>query len=974
MNDITLKIAIDGKEANASLRLTDENIEKIRKSLGQFNDEATTKTNNFFGKLIGLNQGFELLRNSVSVLSSTFGGLIGRYEDQAKAVAKVEAVLRATGGASGLTAEELGRLSSELAKNSQFEDEAILNAQGLLLTFKEIGGEQIPRVTQAVMDLSATFDQDLSSSAIQLGKALQDPATGISALRRVGVSFSDDQENMIKALATTNRLAEAQAIILREVESQVKGADASMANANGILLFKKSISEIQETLGGMIVEGLNPVLSATTKFLQELNNGHPTLTKFAGGVVMITGALVALNAVGITTGVLSLARLVASFSLVTVAGEGFVAGIGKATIAVSTLQAVVGGLVVAIGALAYAWYNVWKQTDDANAKVLENIGMRIRESLKKYKADIDAQGTIELKVRLADFYLAEEKAKLQQYFDEVESLRAQGKDGDDLAFQIAKKRFDEENALVEGLLAKKREAQNGGKKLTDEEIARERAVSVEVQKIRVEAMKDGVAKNIAQVRLEFETYDADLKEKVRKGELLQGQADRLRVEAEKKRDADLKKITDGELERTVGDAKDHEKRILQIRTEGMIADLDAQKEVALAKETNEARKLEIVRRFELEKIAVVKESALKEIEIEEAKARAIADPVKREKVLAELADRKTSVGSTASSSTAKVEGAYTAGTSGIAPADSIQGHENAIAEIQKKIAVEVSEAKRAELQKQIEAHQEAIAKMKYTEKEFAKDAVRGAGDVVSAWIGLQTQRVEKDAENKRREIETRQTVDEDALEAEKQKVLATATTAEQRTAIEKRFEAKRKEMDAKYAQEKKVVAMEEFKQKQALARIQAIMNIATAVTMALASAPPPFNFILAGLSATAGAVQLAIINEQQPPAFAFGGRVSGPGGPRDDRILARLSDGEFVVNADATRKNLGLLEAINSGGRRFASGGSVGSSSRSGVDFSGQMDRVVEAIRRLQVIAEIDGQKLVTRIEEIQALNAGRTF
>jgi hypothetical protein len=55
---------------------------------------------------------------------------------------------------------------------------------------------------------------------------------------------------------------------------------------------------------------------------------------------------------------------------------------------------------------------------------------------------------------------------------------------------------------------------------------------------------------------------------------------------------------------------------------------------------------------------------------------------------------------------------------------------------------------------------------------------------------------------------------------------------------------------------------------------------------------------------------------------AEGGYVSGPGTGTSDSIPARLSDGEFVVNAAATRANLGMLQAINSGSmRRFAVGG-----------------------------------------------------
>jgi hypothetical protein len=55
--------------------------------------------------------------------------------------------------------------------------------------------------------------------------------------------------------------------------------------------------------------------------------------------------------------------------------------------------------------------------------------------------------------------------------------------------------------------------------------------------------------------------------------------------------------------------------------------------------------------------------------------------------------------------------------------------------------------------------------------------------------------------------------------------------------------------------------------------------------------------------------------------FADGGRISGPGTATSDSILARVSNGEYVVNAASTAKFLPLLEAINA--RRFASGGPV---------------------------------------------------
>lgn len=58
--------------------------------------------------------------------------------------------------------------------------------------------------------------------------------------------------------------------------------------------------------------------------------------------------------------------------------------------------------------------------------------------------------------------------------------------------------------------------------------------------------------------------------------------------------------------------------------------------------------------------------------------------------------------------------------------------------------------------------------------------------------------------------------------------------------------------------------------------------------------------------------------------FSEGGNVTGPGTGTSDSIPAMLSDGEFVVNAQATKQWAPLLSAINSGSLpAFADGGSV---------------------------------------------------
>lgn len=68
----------------------------------------------------------------------------------------------------------------------------------------------------------------------------------------------------------------------------------------------------------------------------------------------------------------------------------------------------------------------------------------------------------------------------------------------------------------------------------------------------------------------------------------------------------------------------------------------------------------------------------------------------------------------------------------------------------------------------------------------------------------------------------------------------------------------------------------------------ATVNTATAVTAALASAPPPANLIAAGVAGAAGGAQIAAIAAQQP-AFHSGGMVP-------DEVQARLVTGEAVLS------------------------------------------------------------------------------
>jgi uncharacterized phage infection (PIP) family protein YhgE len=150
------------------------------------------------------------------------------------------------------------------------------------LTFTNIGRDVFPETVKAVQDVSTAMGQDLNQSAIQVGKALNDPVEGLSALRRVGIQFSDAQERQIKNFVELNDIASAQGIILTELNRQFGGsAEAARAADGGIIALGNSFGDLKETFGGFLL-GLNQSTNAT--------NGLTTL------IDDLTGSLRGLNA------------------------------------------------------------------------------------------------------------------------------------------------------------------------------------------------------------------------------------------------------------------------------------------------------------------------------------------------------------------------------------------------------------------------------------------------------------------------------------------------------------------------------------------------------------------------------------------------------------------------------------------------------------------------------------------------------
>lgn len=168
---------------------------------------------------------------AVGIGAATFAAQRGvrAFAEYDRQLRTTTALVSATGMAAGRTAEDIERLSREIGLGTLAATNEVRQAAGQLLTFRSVAGETFDRTLRAAQDLAAVGFGSITSAAVQLGKALEDPEQGITRLERSGISFTRNQRELIRNFVETGRVADAQRLILAQVEKQVGGAGAAAA-------------------------------------------------------------------------------------------------------------------------------------------------------------------------------------------------------------------------------------------------------------------------------------------------------------------------------------------------------------------------------------------------------------------------------------------------------------------------------------------------------------------------------------------------------------------------------------------------------------------------------------------------------------------------------------------------------------------------------------------------------------------------
>lgn len=201
-----------------------------------------------------------------------------RYEVLAK---KTAAVIKSTGNVAGISVKGVQALAGELESMSGVDEELIINAQNVLATFtgiRNVGKNKIfDEATKSALDMSVALGTDLQGASIMVGKALNNPIKGVTALQRVGVSFTEAQKKQIEALVKSGRVMDAQKLILKELQTEFGGAAKAAGDT-----FTGKIARAQDAIGDFARDMGAKVLPAVGLLSDWVSNvGVPKLREFA---------------------------------------------------------------------------------------------------------------------------------------------------------------------------------------------------------------------------------------------------------------------------------------------------------------------------------------------------------------------------------------------------------------------------------------------------------------------------------------------------------------------------------------------------------------------------------------------------------------------------------------------------------------------------------------------------------------------
>ena len=361
-----------------------------------------TKVDQLGNSAVGAQKKLGSLKGAASQLGTVLRGVagiafVGFLKGAADAAASFESetlLLQQGLKNIGASAGELDRLqqsADRLGKLTLFNEDDFRQGFGLLTSFSNIAVSSYDDVAIAAANVAQVSGTDVSSAFMQLAKAINDPVTGLSALSRSGIVFTEQQKATIKSLVDTGQAAAAQSLILKELEKQYGGTAAAAAEGAGGVndTFGEAMYDLKVAVGGVVNTALPPFLKALTTIINAfIALPGPVQTIVVGviglgaafavlapAIALVGPALVAIKGLGIGATIAGWLPVVVKFAAVIKAFGIAIAGVLSGPVGIVVLLVAAGAAIYAfrdqIGAALGAIGNLFKSAFDFVGNILQ---------------------------------------------------------------------------------------------------------------------------------------------------------------------------------------------------------------------------------------------------------------------------------------------------------------------------------------------------------------------------------------------------------------------------------------------------------------------------------------------------------------------------------------------------------------------------------------------------------------------------
>ena len=231
--EIRIEIEALRKDLNTAISLfrkTATDIDDSSKKASGSTNRLKSSIKDLAAPFIAVKMAADMVIGAVKSFFSFMNANVQAYTAHQTELAKLETLLRTTGGAAWTTAGQLEDMADRLSRITRFAQNDIMKAQSVLLGFRSLTGETYERTLRLMMDSVTVMGGDLVSAANTFGKALEDPVQGMTALNRQGYNFRAEDKIMIQQMIESEGIFAARSWLIQQLEKDY-GGTAEAANA-----------------------------------------------------------------------------------------------------------------------------------------------------------------------------------------------------------------------------------------------------------------------------------------------------------------------------------------------------------------------------------------------------------------------------------------------------------------------------------------------------------------------------------------------------------------------------------------------------------------------------------------------------------------------------------------------------------------------------------------------------------------------